>query len=174
MTTRRDEVEPGLLRVLRRVAAATGAARPFNGNCTRRRNRARRPTFSRPGFPRHQPRRRWRISCPASSSRNAGISFPSSRMNEPGFRCRARTFHNEIRKLACHEIMPAPGNFKCRFYLPAQLAGLKCPGGNLPGRRRLPAARPPLSHGDGIRFVKACVIAESGQPSETGFRIFGH
>jgi len=47
--------------------------------------------------------RRWRIFLKVSTSRSAGRRFLSSHSSEPGFRCRAHTSRNEIRRSAWRE-----------------------------------------------------------------------
>jgi hypothetical protein len=74
-----------------------------------RRGNARRNIRRRHDFPiPHRRDRRWlrrrrRISWPVSPNRNAGRGYSSNPSNGPGFRCRVRTFRNEIRKSAWEE-----------------------------------------------------------------------
>jgi len=74
----------------------------FNGNGSRRHSNARRRRCrtNQCWWRRRRPKRRWKISWTISSSRNAGIPRPSSRWSGRGFRCRARTSRNEIRRSA--------------------------------------------------------------------------
>ncbi len=74
------------------------------GNC-RRNNDARCRRCRTELRRRRQPRRRWKISWTTSSSRNADTRCFSNPSSGRGFRCRARTSRNEIRKSAWVEII---------------------------------------------------------------------
>jgi hypothetical protein len=72
---------------------------------------------ARPGPQWRQPwrRRRWKISSTISSNHSADISCLPSCWSEPGFRCRFRTFHNEIRKSAWGESIGTPVSAQLSF-----------------------------------------------------------
>ena len=86
----------------RRDVGAQEVQGKFNAHGNRRRNNDDRCRCRRRACHcrRRWPRRRWKISWTISLSRNAGIRCFSNRSSGRGFRCRARTSRNEIRKSA--------------------------------------------------------------------------
>jgi len=83
------------------LAQQRSPAKKLSASDSRRRNSDGRRRFF---WARHRhlrwPRRRWKTFYSTSRSRNAGIWHSSSRSNARGFRCRAHTVHNGIRRLA--------------------------------------------------------------------------